>query len=399
LTRHTHFQENQEFIARLLDALYKQGALEVHALHVVVAQFLGDCLDDVLPGDLRAEWEPADNKEPLALMVKGSRKVLNDQFPKGENWAFLKDLAALREHCINTAYPESDGAPTTPTQAGDGSFAFGPPPAPRNRPARDHGKQLRPLPPSRSDEESESSDSGDGEEDSDSDDSGPPPRRPRPPAAPNTGRINVAGILGRYGVTVDDCRNPKTLVKKKGFNKPEVVAALCELVTRGHAPQAPEGGAGPGASLAPVNNAAMVSELTKVMTDQSKQFCKAMVKQTGAMVDIQKGTLEHIAEQAEMNVRLVLVVNRRDAPNAIEGENHLARRAHPPSRMPLPLLVHSAPLPPAEGAQPPSSVHAGGLPRSDSGESGKKRKDPSSRFEEVEVPKKASSQERTGDKG
>ncbi|GAQ92875.1 hypothetical protein KFL_011760050 [Klebsormidium nitens] len=346
--------DDQAFVAKLLKVLHREGVLEVEALHAVIAQFLARCLDDLLPGDVRAQWEPNDTREPLALMVRGSPVVLDDQFPEGDAWAFLRHFDALREHCF-----EHGDAPRTPTQAGTDSFAFAPTAAPPlAEPARDHGKQLRHPQPTRSASSSESS--GSDSDDSDSGDSGPPPRRSKPPASPDTGCADVARVLARHGLTIEDCRNSKKLGNKKGFVKQNAIDALCDLAVGGHAAQAPGGGAGPGASIGPGEGATIVSEFTKAMTKQTVEFRRAVTKQTDAMVGLQERTLHHLAGQTQRHVDgyVRLALGTRDAPQPIEAR----------------------------------------LPCSDSGESGKKRKDPGSRFEEVEVSKKASSQQLSGDK-
>jgi hypothetical protein len=371
----------------------------------VVALFLAELLDKIAPDDLQAEWEPVDDKEPMALMVKGSRKILDDQFPEGDDWAFLGDLDAFLE-----------GAPTTPTKDGDGSFAFGSPPArsppPRNMRPRDHGKQLRPPASAHSEEESESADSDDDEDNYDSGDSGPPPSRPRQPAAPDAGLADIARVLARHKMTMEDCKDPEKFNNNRKWKKPDFVNALCELVTGGHVAKAPEGGVGPGASINPVETAVVgnitkaMNKQTKAFTKQSVQFSRVMIKQTDAMVRLHERTVDTVAVQAEKQtegfVRFALGFKSQVAPNAIEGEIPIVPRASPSLSQTAPLCsctlhIYRC-LSSADEAQPPSLVLAEQLPRVDSGESSKKRKGPSSRFEEVEVPKKASSQERSGDK-
>jgi hypothetical protein len=120
-------QDDQAFVAKLLKGVPE--VLEVDALHAVIAQFLARCLDDLLPGDVRAQWEPNDTREPLALMVRGSPVVLDDQFPEGDAWAFLRHFDALREHRF-----EHGDAPTSQRRPA-------PIPSPLHRP------RPRPSPP------------------------------------------------------------------------------------------------------------------------------------------------------------------------------------------------------------------------------------------------------------
>jgi hypothetical protein len=264
---------------------------------------------------MTAQWEPTDTEEPMALMVKGSRMVLDDQFPEGKDWAFLRDPDALQEYCMDAAGSKSEGPPTTPTKAGDGSFTFGSP-AGQSPPARDphRGKQLRPPPPARLDEESESSDSDDGEDDSDSGDSGPPPAQQpaQQLAATDAGRTNIAHTLKRHGLTLKECRDPKSLKKRRAFLRPHAIDALCELAVGGHVARAPDGGAGPGASTPPADNAAVV--LGEVLVKQQNKFCKTLVNMQNNNNTHQERTNKRSMEGF---IRMAAVCSNK----RVEGEN------------------------------------------------------------------------------
>ena len=318
--------------------------------------YLVEMFESTLPINVDCDLQIDDNDEPWALFVDGGYRPLDDEFPHGADWSFVKDIDQMIARC-DVSRPlvgEGDGsAPKTPAkksaQPGEDSFSFRAsaelPAAGEASPNR--GRARRPPPSASRSGSGSGSESGSGSSESGSGDGssgssgggiiggggggGGGGTSTRPAATSDQNARAMERVLAKYDVKGEELNDYEHLMRKKGFTKMRVLEALSDvrtLLVDGKLPAAVEaapcavreGGGGTGTSD--------ILSLVSRMNEDNRADRK---EQQAALLKLAEDSRADQARQQNQMMQALLTLTEKHANSVTNVAREMMRLANRPT--------------------------------------------------------------------